>query len=148
MGEVDWRAKRGRRRFSRRREAAGSRAARVRERKRGSSTRRTVVSASRRMDIEESWVWYSWWAAHWTRRRESSTDGVIWFLRRLLKVRVWSSPRVEGGGVPGGIRSLCLLSVVGLSGLVMKAAEVLLNWKPLFSRADITLPLLCFGTMM
>jgi hypothetical protein len=38
--------------------------------------------------------------------------------------------------------------VVGLSGLVMKAAEVLLNWKPLFSRADITLALLCFGTTM
>lgn len=63
-------------------------------------------------------------------------------------MRDWSSPRVEGGGVPGGMRSLSLLSIVGLSGFVMKAAEALLNWKPLFSSADITLALLCLGTTM
>lgn len=63
-------------------------------------------------------------------------------------MRVWSSPRVDGGGVPGGMRSLSLLSIIGLSGIVMKAAEVLLNWKPLFSSAEITLALLCLGTTM
>lgn len=44
--------KRGRRRFSRRREAAGSAAVRVRERNRGLSTSKVVVRASRRMEIE------------------------------------------------------------------------------------------------
>jgi len=44
--------KRGRRRFSRRREAAGSAAVRVRERNRGLSTSKVVVRASRRMEME------------------------------------------------------------------------------------------------
>lgn len=44
--------KRGRRRFSRRREAAGSAAVRVRERKRGLSTSKVVVRASRRIEME------------------------------------------------------------------------------------------------
>lgn len=44
--------KRRRRRFSRRREAAGSAAVRVKERKRGVSTSKVVVRASRRMEIE------------------------------------------------------------------------------------------------
>jgi len=44
--------KRGRRRFSRSREAAGSAAVRVRERKRGLSTSKVVVRASRRMEME------------------------------------------------------------------------------------------------
>lgn len=44
--------KRGRRRFSTRREAAGSAAVRVRERNRGLSTSKVVVRASRRMEME------------------------------------------------------------------------------------------------
>lgn len=46
--------KRGRSRFSRSKDAAGSRDAWVRERKRGLSTSRTVVRASRRIDMELS----------------------------------------------------------------------------------------------
>jgi hypothetical protein len=60
LGEDGLLEKRGKRRCSRRRDAAGSAAVRVRERNRGLSTTRAVVRASRRMAIELSSLLYRW----------------------------------------------------------------------------------------
>lgn len=63
-------------------------------------------------------------------------------------MRVWSSDTVDGGGVTGGTEaSLSFRSVAGLSGLT-NAVFVFSNWKPLFSRVEITMDLLRRGTRM
>lgn len=94
--------KRGRRRFSRRIDAAGSAGVRVNDKKRGRSTRRAVVRAGRRIEDDVTSDRSRWWAAHWTRRRLLSTRGTMLCLRNDAKVRVCSSDREDGGGVAGG----------------------------------------------
>lgn len=86
---------------------------------------------------------------HWTRWRPGSTKGVTLRFLSWLKVRVWSSATLEGGGVDGGSEETELGPreweiVVGET----KAESFSENSKPRERRAEPTCWRFLLGTRM